>query len=55
MSDYEPQYRYWVAEKLDVGWICRRKTNWRWLACRHARRMSKRGYRFKVEDKGENR
>ncbi len=52
MSDYEPHYRYWVAEKLDIGWICRRKTNLRWLARWHARRKAKRGYRYKVEDKG---
>ena len=52
MTDYEPHYRYWVGKKLDVGWTCERKTNWRWVAYWHARRMSRRGYRYKVEDHG---
>jgi len=51
MTEYEPVFRYWVVEKVLGGWECRRKTNWRWVAYRHARRMSKRGYRFRVEER----
>lgn len=50
MADWEPQYRYWVAEKqADRGWLCIYKTNWRWMARRVARKRARKGYRTKIE------
>lgn len=49
MGDWEPRYRYWVAEKGDIGWVCIRKTNSRWYARHLARRKARRGFRMKVE------
>lgn len=49
-TEWEPQYRYWVAEKrADLGWLCIYKTNTRWLARRVARKRARKGYRAKVE------
>lgn len=51
-TDWEPHFRYWVGQKADIGWTCRCKINWRWLARLIAWHHSRHGYRMKVEDKG---
>ncbi|MFB7843614.1 hypothetical protein [Microbacterium sp. NPDC056052] len=50
MTDYEPQFRWWVCEKsAGAGWTVIRKTRWRFVARSAARRKARQGFRMKVE------
>lgn len=49
MSDWEPKYRYWVAQKRGSEWVYIYRTNWRWRARRMARQLSRRGFTVVVE------
>lgn len=48
MPDWEPKFRYWVAERRDHDWVCVYRTNWRWRARHVAKRRSRKGFGMKV-------